>query len=149
MDALGQGLRLDATVGLVPSNHATAGEAAMGLVQMTEAESHGIAPSEEILESAKTLDLFAQKAELTQKVLEQYLFGTDITRVGPVYVPVTPSVINEYPVPVQDISTFKAEHLPYDPQSPFTGIKKLAMGQGLLVFQADFSSRPRKINDFI
>ena len=149
MDALGHGLRLDAAAGLVPSHHATAGEAAMGLVQLTENESHGITPGEEILDKAKSLDLFAQKAELAQKVLEQYLFGTDITRIGPVYVPVTPSVVNEYPVPSQDISTFRAEHLPYDPQAPFSGVKSLAVGQSLTFLQFRKSFEDYRINNFI
>lgn len=112
------GLRLDGTQVLNPSQHAVAGKAAMAFSQSLEQEGHFIHPQQDILEQARKLEIFAQKAEVAQKVLEKYMFGTDITRIGPVVVPVTPSVVSTYPVPAQDISVFKAEHLPYDPNAP-------------------------------
>ena len=118
MDMFTQGLRLDPGASLAATQHAIAGKAAVGLVQATEANSHTIHPSEDVLQHVADLNQFAQRAELTRKILERYLIGTEVNRIDPVYVPVSPGVISSYPVPAQDASVFKAEHLPYNVNIP-------------------------------
>lgn len=117
-----QNIKLDGSALYSPSQHAIAGQAAVGLAQMTEQASHALNPSGYTLAFVSNLNHFAQKAETTRRILERYLIGTEINRVDPVYTPFTPQSVTEYPFPANDASVVKAEHLPYDINSPATNI---------------------------
>lgn len=119
--------KLDPLAVSARTSHAIAGNAALGLLQATERDSHFVEPSLAVLKHVARLNLFAQKAELTRKILERYLLGTEVSRVDPVYVPLSPMSYSEYTYPGQDPSVFKAEHMPYDinqyqPPVPFRPI---------------------------
>ncbi len=106
--------KLDPLAVSARTSHAIAGNAALGLLQATERSSHLIEPPLAVLRHVANLNQFAQKAELTHKILERYLLGTEVARVDPVYVPLSPMSYTEYTFPGQDPSVFKAEHMPYD-----------------------------------
>ena len=135
-----QNIKLDGSALYSPSQHAIAGQAALGLAQLTEQDSHLIAPPEETLNFISNLNQFAQKAETSRRILERYLIGTEINRVDPVSVPFQPQSAQMYPVPATDASVLKSEHLPYDMNSKPTN---LGSYQGLLnqiVSRSSFST---------
>jgi hypothetical protein len=105
-------LRVDPSATFAPTQHALAGKAAMALAQMTEKDSHVLAKvPEELLDYVKNVNHIAQKADITRKVLERYLFGTAITRIDPVMVPFTPESVTTYPVPSGDPDVFHPHKL--------------------------------------
>jgi hypothetical protein len=106
--------KLDPLAVSARTDHAIAGQAALGLLQATERSSHLIEPNLGVLKHVANLNLFAQRAELTRKILERYLLGTEVARVDPVYVPVSPMSYSEYTFPGQDPSVFKSQHMPLD-----------------------------------
>lgn len=103
------------------TQHALAGKAAVGLAQMTEQASHSLQPPPMILEYVKNMNQFAQKADLTRKILERYLIGTELNRVEPVEVPFSPEAARTYPVPAGDNSVMNGFHAPMDPNAPPMG----------------------------
>jgi len=86
----------------------------MGLSQMVARDAVTVEPSLAVLKHVKNLALFAQKAEITRKILERYLLGTEISRIDPVYIPSASKAYSSYTFPAQDPSVMKAEHMPRD-----------------------------------
>lgn len=117
---------LDTTAIHAATQHATAGRAALGLLQDTANDAKTIDP-EGILDHVENLVKFAQKAEMSRKILERYLLGTEITRIDPVYVPSPPPSYSEYSFPSLDPSVTQSKHMPVDlnpvprPMFPFGG----------------------------
>ena len=101
------------------TQHAIAGEGAVGLARLTADQAALMEPGFFVLSYIKKMNHFAQKAELTRRILERYLVGTDVDRVEPVFVPATPMSYSAYSFPSQDPSVMKAEHMPYDMDRPF------------------------------
>ena len=104
---------LDISAVHAATQHATAGRAALGLVQDTANDARNIDP-EGILDHVQSLVQFAQKAEMSRKILERYLLGTEITRIDPVYVPSPPPSYSEYSYPDLDPSVTQSKHMPID-----------------------------------
>jgi len=103
---------LDATAVHAATQHAVAGRAALGLLQDTANEAKNIDPDSGILDHVQNLVQFAQKAEMSRKILERYLLGTEITRIDPVYVPSPPPSYSEYSYPNLDPSVTQSKHMP-------------------------------------
>ena len=104
---------LDTSAIHAATQHATAGRAALGLLQDTANDAKNIDP-EGILDHVQNLVQFAQKAEMSRKILERYLLGTEITRIDPVYVPSPPPSYSEYSYPNLDPSVTQSKHMPTD-----------------------------------
>ena len=119
------GFRVDPAATFAPTQHALAGKAAVGLAQLTEQSSHELRVPENLMNYVKTVNSVAQKAELTRKILERYIIGTDVHRIDPVYVPYYPETNNTYTVPVNDPSVSRDQHLPYDLNAPLANIGNL------------------------
>ena len=96
------------------TQHAIAGEAAVGLARMTADHALILRPSFEVLSYVQKMNQFAQKAELSRRILERYFLGTEVDRIEPVFVPATPMSYSAYSFPSQDPSILKSEHMPYD-----------------------------------
>lgn len=125
IDMLGglTGFRVDPSATFSPTQHALAGKAALGLAQLTEQDSHALGRiPPEVLDYVHTVDATAQKADLTRKIIERYLFGTDISRIDPVIVPYTPQSVSEYPVPSGDPDVFGSQHLSTHPPMPMNNM---------------------------
>jgi hypothetical protein len=155
---------LDSNALNAPTQHAIAGQAAMGLSQSTANDAMTLEPSVQVLEHVKNLARFAQKAEITRKILERYLLGTEISRIDPVYIPNPPTTYSEYTFPAQDPSVMKAEHMPTDVSSwvkpkPSSGappsrvmpqMYKAEVNDGLLIAMSiPKRSRTYQIKEFI
>lgn len=144
--------KLDPLAVSARTSHAIAGNAALGLLQATERDAHFIEPSLSVLKHVARLNMFAQKAELTRKILERYLLGTEIARVDPVSVPLSPISYSEYTYPGQDPSVFKSEHMPYDVSqypAPVRPVMLSVRYELLLQAVAGSTSIRILINDFI
>lgn len=100
------------------TQHATAGKAALALLQDTEKDAKTIDPDQGILEHVQSLVQFAQKAEMSRKILERYLLGTEINRIDPVYVPSAPPSYSQYTYPNLDPSVQQSPHMPTDVNAP-------------------------------
>ena len=115
-------LRVDPSATFQPTQHALAGKAALGLAQLSEQSSHELKLPENLMEYVQKVNSVAQKAELTRKVLERYLLGTEVNRVDPVLVPYYAKVVSSYRVPMTDRGVATEEHLPYDLNMPLANI---------------------------
>ena len=116
-------MRVDPAATFAPTQHALAGKAALGLAQLTEKDSHVLAKvPEDMLEYVAHVNEIAQKADITRKVLERYLFGTEITRIDPVMVPYTPESISTYTVPSGDPDVYQNEHISFKAPVPLRNI---------------------------
>jgi hypothetical protein len=106
------------------TQHAAAGRAALGLLQDTTRDASTIRPDSAILDHVRSLVQFAQKAEMSRKILERYLLGTEIARIDPVYVPSPPPSYSDYTYPSLDDAVIKSKHMPLNVNprpSPFMG----------------------------
>lgn len=99
------------------TQHAIAGEAAVGLARLTSIQADMMKPGYFVSSYIKKMNHFAQKAEVTRRVLERYLTGTEVDRIEPVFVPAHPMSYSAYSFPAQDPSVWKAEHMPYNLES--------------------------------
>lgn len=103
---------LDTSAIHAATQHAAAGRAALGLLQDTTKDAASISPDQTILDHVQSLVQFAQKAEMSRKILERYLLGTEITRIDPVYVPSPPPSYSEYTYPNLDAAVVQSKHMP-------------------------------------
>jgi hypothetical protein len=116
-------LRLDPSATFAPTQHALAGKAAVGLAQLTQKDAQVLARiPPDMLTYIQSVNHVAQKADLTRKILERYLFGTDISRIDPVMVPYTPETTTTYSVPSGDPDVFQTEHISHKTPVPLRNI---------------------------
>lgn len=115
-------MRVDPSGTFQPTQHALAGKAALALAQLSEKSSHELKLPENLMEYVQKVNSVAQKAELTRKILERYLVGTEVNRVDPVLVPYYAKVVSSYRVPINDRGVATENHLPYDLNMPLSNI---------------------------